>query len=100
MSDVTHERTTKPSGATGSPKLGASPTMGEPGTPSGPNETEEGIIKVPGPTPPGEEQIGLIGGDPGEPLQSTPPLDEAAPSAANKAAKAKVAQEATSGRGR
>jgi hypothetical protein len=49
------------------------PVMGEPLTPTGPNETEDGIIKAPPPEPPGEDQIGLIGGDPGEPLQSTPP---------------------------
>jgi hypothetical protein len=60
--------------------------MGAPGSPTGPNETEEGIIKQPAPEGPGTDQIGLTGGDPTEPLQSTPPLDEpaAAPAKAKK----------------
>lgn len=73
---------TKPQTAPGGPTAKGAETyaMGEPLTPSGPNETEDGIIKALPPEPPGEDQIGLIGGDPGESIQSTPPPDEASPS--------------------
>lgn len=71
-------RDTKPAGATASAKGAA--VMGAAGSPTGPNETEDGIIKHPPPEGPGLDQPGLVGGDPGESLQSTPPLEEAAPS--------------------
>ena len=69
-------RDTKPAGATASAKGAA--VMGAAGSPTGPNETEDGIIKSPPPQGPGPDQIGLVGGDPGEPLASTPPLEESA----------------------
>lgn len=85
----------KPDVKPGPTSKGAEVQMGEPGTPSGPNETEDGIIKLPPIEPPGEDQIGLIGGDPGEPLQSTPPYEEVPPDppVARQAAKAKAVSE-------
>lgn len=81
-----HQRTqtqadVKPEGREASPGAkGAQVTpMGAPLSPTGPNETEEGIIKAPPPEPPGEDQAHLIGGDPGESIQSTPPYDEPPP---------------------
>jgi len=81
------ERTTKPAGATGPTHKGAAPNaqMGAANSPTGPNETEEGIIKQPAPEGPGPDQIGLVGGDPTESIQSTPPLEEEAPAAAKHA---------------
>lgn len=74
-----HERTqtqgtTKPVTAAGDTAKGAQ-VMGAPLSPTGPNETEDGVIKAPPPEPPGE-QPHLIGGDPGESIQSTPPYVE------------------------
>lgn len=67
--------------ATPATHKGATPqaTMGAPLSPTGPNENEDGIIKAPAPEGPGTDQIGLVGGDPSEPLASTPPLEEPAP---------------------
>lgn len=56
------QRTTKPSGATGHTSKGATVT--------GANETEEGIIQQLPIEPPGPDQIGLVGGDPGVPQHS------------------------------
>lgn len=81
MADQTHqertqvERGAKPAGVTGPGGKGAmiSGHMGAPGSPSGPNEIDgdpSGVIQPEAPVPPGEDQIGLIGGDPGAPLNS------------------------------
>jgi hypothetical protein len=65
------ERTTKPSGATGVTGRGAhvEGQMGEPHSPTGPNEVDgdpSGVIPPAEQVPPGEDQVGLIGGDAGE----------------------------------
>jgi len=75
MTEVERKQATPPTYKGASPEA----KMAPPNTPMGPNETEEGIIKSPPPEPPGTDQMGLVGGDPTESLQSTPPLEEVAP---------------------
>jgi hypothetical protein len=56
----------RPNTAPGSTTKGAQVTMGEPGSPSGPNEVDDGDggARIPPeyPIPPGEDQPGLVGG--------------------------------------
>ena len=63
-----HDRTVKPSGSHPPAGKAAVPAgeMGPPHSPTGPNETEAGIIPKEELVPPGEDQVGLVGGDPGE----------------------------------
>lgn len=62
MADDPNQRTTKPSGATGTTSKGSQV--------HGANETEEGVIQPVAIEPPGEDQVGLVGGDPGVPQTS------------------------------
>ena len=69
------ERTTRPAGATGARGKGAhvEGQMGEPHSPTGPNEVDgdpSGVIPPAEQVPPGEDQPHLVGGDPGVPLTS------------------------------
>jgi hypothetical protein len=68
-------RTVKPSGPTGPSSKGAevSGQMGPAHSPSGPNETDgdpSGVIPPVAIEPPGEDQVGLVGGDVGVPQTS------------------------------
>jgi hypothetical protein len=67
-----NERTTKPTGGPagpGSKGVHVEGQMGEPHSPTGPNEVDgdpSGVIPPAEQVPPGEDQVGLIGGDAGE----------------------------------
>jgi hypothetical protein len=70
------ERTTKPTGGPAMPGQKAAHVegqMGPPHSPSGPNEVDgdpSGVMPVAEQVPPGEDQVGLVGGDPGVPQTS------------------------------
>jgi hypothetical protein len=71
-----NERTTKPTGGPAGPgSKGAhvEGQMGEPHSPTGPNEVDgdpSGVIPPAEQVPPGEDQPHLLGGDPGESINS------------------------------
>ncbi len=85
------ERSTKPAGPEKSPGTKGAHVegqMGPPHSPTGPNETDgdpSGVIQPEAIEPPGPDQVGLVGGDPGVPQTSqtgNPNWKEAAADAA------------------